>query len=125
MNWQIQKEVRVALDLQDFDYQYSNITPIYDQEISDGLKGFLQKVAEEKAKVVYRVINELVTKGNYRYTAHQLRTLYFTDGREYIVAPTGIGYRIGLDWGNKENDYTISITATPVRISKEIPNESS
>ncbi len=125
MNWRVQKEVRVASDLQDFDYQYSTIVLTYDQGLSEGLKGFLEKVAKEKAKVIYRVMNELISKGKYVYTAQQLRTLYFTDGREYIVAPNGIGYRIGLDWGNEENDYTVSITATPIIISKEIPNEGS
>jgi hypothetical protein len=115
----------VALDLRDFDYQYSNVVPTYDQELSDGFKGFLEKIAEERAKVIYRAMNELITKSSHEYTAQQLRTLYFVDGREYIVAPNGIGYRIGMDWGTEENDYTVACTATPVIMSKEISNEGS
>ena len=84
---------------------------------------FKNNVIQERARIVDKVIFKLLL--HTEYTISQLQGLSFTDGREYIIAPNGMGYRIDMNYGPEDN-FKLTIEAVPVIMSKEdIPYEGS
>lgn len=81
---------------------------------------FKNNIIQERARIVDKAIFKLLLQTE--YTISQLRGLSFTDGRQYIVAPNGIGYRIDMIYGS-EDDFKVTIQAIPVIMEKEL-NES-
>ncbi len=92
-------------------------------ELQTQLKSVAEKVNEERAKIVDKAIRQLLLKTNCKLS--NLRAFHFHDGREYVVAPSGVGFRIYMEWGNKENDYSIILKVVPIMMQKELPNAGS
>jgi len=109
----------VALDQQDSDFGLVMDATVA-TELQTQLKSVAEKMNEEKAKIVDKAIRQLLLKTNCKLS--DLRAFHFHDGREYVVAPSGVGFRIYMEWGNKENDYSIILKAAPIIMQEELPN---
>ncbi len=103
---------------------YSNYIAI-DSDLANELQAesrkFVEKLYKEKAKVIEKAIVALLWKTE--CPIKDLRELHYADGRHYITSPSGVGFRIDMNWGNQDNNYRVTLIAVPIIMDKELPNE--
>lgn len=105
------------MDLVQQDFKNLTVDSEAIKELQEQSKKNAEHLFKERAKVVDKTISQLLLKTE--YDIKDLRAFHFVDGREYIVAPNGIGYRINVIYG-PEDDFKVTIQAVPIVMNKEL-----